>query len=270
MAGENRLGTSIAKTTTLLFVLQGVIFTVFAMLYAISLPTVGIFLGISLTIHTVILLCMLRVKHLFVYHSDSKPLEKINLPNVLSLFRVSSVPTITILLLSDRIGGMIYTLIPFIVAVFLTDLIDGYIARKRQEITTIGRYLDSSSDYFVIFALALILFWHGIIAAWFFFLLVLRLLTMAGGNVVVFLRYGSVDPKSSFLGKASVFAVMGLFALKVCEFALYASGTAFDRIDTLSAYIDDFNLMVAGVLVVSLIEKIAYVVSALHPSAGRP
>ena len=267
MPGENNLSSSIVKATAALFLLQIAVYSLLALIYTIPLTLVGIFGGVCFTFHAILLLCMLSVKHLFVYYADSKPLEKINLPNVLSLFRVSSVPTIAVLLLSERIGDMMLAVMPFVVIVFLTDLIDGYIARKRGQITAIGRYLDSSSDYFMLFALALVLLWHGIIPAWFFFLLLLRLLAMAGGNFALFLRYGAVDPKSSFLGKVSIFAVMGLFAVKVGEFALIAGGV--ERSLTLSAYIEDFTMMVAGVLVVSLIEKSAYVISTLRTPPAR-
>ena len=41
--------------------------------------------------------------------------------------------------------------------VFASDMLDGMIARRRNEITFIGRYLDSTSDYLMIIAVSIVL-----------------------------------------------------------------------------------------------------------------
>ena len=69
--------------------------------------------------------------------------EKIvNLPNILALVRLLLVPVVVWLLLSDR---TLWAFVCFLAAC-LTDLLDGYIARRYQLITQLGIFLDPLAD----------------------------------------------------------------------------------------------------------------------------
>lgn len=65
-----------------------------------------------------------------------------NLPNVLSLFRIGLIPVVAYLF---YIGEIISATLLFIVAC-LTDILDGYIARKFDMITDLGKILDPLAD----------------------------------------------------------------------------------------------------------------------------
>ena len=251
------------RTTVMLFLFQASLYIILAVAFQIAPQTVFIFLAVCVCFHAGLLLGMIKLKRLFVHYRDNTPLTRINPSNILSLFRVSSIPTIIFMLLSNRIGSLVFVVIPFIVIVFLTDLLDGYLARRWDQVTVIGRYLDSTSDYLVLFSTSLVLLRYQAIPLWFFFLLFLRLLVMTGGNLILFLRNGQVDPKSSYLGKASVFAVMGLFAFEILKFAMVQSNISFEWQKQLFVYLGYLVYMVTGVLIVSIFEKIDYLVSSL-------
>lgn len=70
-----------------------------------------------------------------------------NLPNRLSILRICLVPVIIALFLLDSIipYARLYATLVFSIAA-LTDFFDGYIARKYNLVTTLGKFLDSIAD----------------------------------------------------------------------------------------------------------------------------
>jgi CDP-diacylglycerol---glycerol-3-phosphate 3-phosphatidyltransferase len=80
----------------------------------------------------------------------------VNLPNSITLIRIFSIPLLMWILLSPRFNGVSgerELLASFIfVAAAMTDGIDGYLARRRGQITTIGILLDPIADKLLIAA----------------------------------------------------------------------------------------------------------------------
>ena len=68
-----------------------------------------------------------------------------NLPNALTLFRIFLVPFLVVVLLTKFTGREYAGLAIFLVAA-LTDFFDGYIARKRDQMTRLGALLDPIAD----------------------------------------------------------------------------------------------------------------------------
>ena len=70
-----------------------------------------------------------------------------NLPNGLTLSRIFLVPLLVTVLLTKydvRIAAAIF------LAASMTDLLDGYLARKRGQVTTLGTLLDPVADKLLI------------------------------------------------------------------------------------------------------------------------
>ncbi|NBI30585.1 CDP-alcohol phosphatidyltransferase family protein [Chengkuizengella marina] len=65
-----------------------------------------------------------------------------NLPNLITLFRFTLIPVYLILFFS---GKMMIAFI-VVVAAILSDILDGYIARKREMVTEVGIMLDPLAD----------------------------------------------------------------------------------------------------------------------------
>ena len=82
-------------------------------------------------------------------------MEKLNrhqiltLPNGLTIIRVLAIPVILILLFYP---GRIYQLVTglFFLLVASTDTVDGYLARRRKVVTTLGKFLDPLADKLLI------------------------------------------------------------------------------------------------------------------------
>ncbi len=106
-----------------------------------------------------------------------------NLPNVLTLSRIFLVPLlVAVLLRKDAIeldtGWVVVTreviaLLIFLAAA-LTDLLDGYLARRRRQVTTTGKLLDPIADKLLVSAALISLVELDRVAAWMVVLIVSR------------------------------------------------------------------------------------------------
>lgn len=80
----------------------------------------------------------------------------VNLPNYITLTRILSIPVLIWILSSSRFSspnGERELLASFVfIAASLTDAIDGYLARKREQVTTVGMLLDPVADKLLIAA----------------------------------------------------------------------------------------------------------------------
>jgi CDP-diacylglycerol---glycerol-3-phosphate 3-phosphatidyltransferase len=96
----------------------------------------------------------------------------VNLPNYITMTRIFSVPVLIWILASHRFHGTdgrreILACAIFIAA-SITDGIDGYIARRRGQITTLGMLLDPLADKLMVTAafVALVQFNPAVVPAW--------------------------------------------------------------------------------------------------------
>jgi len=96
-----------------------------------------------------------------------------NLPNTITLIRLSVVPFLFILLWSPGEYWSLVLAILF-VAASITDLLDGYIARKYQLVTTMGKFLDPIADKLMINTAMILMIPIGRIPAWIVALTIIR------------------------------------------------------------------------------------------------
>jgi len=99
--------------------------------------------------------------------------EIFNLPNIITMMRIGMVPFLFTLLLSP---GKFWSLVLaiFFVLASLTDLIDGYIARKYSLVTTLGKFLDPMADKLVVNSAMILMIPSGRIAAWIVAIIIIR------------------------------------------------------------------------------------------------
>ena len=125
-----------------------------------------------------------------------------NLSNTLTYSRLSSLPTILFLVIqASDFPATLPVILPLICAVFATDFLDGMTARRRGEITFVGRYLDSASDYLTIIAVTIVLDYYGLLPLWFLLLVLVRLVLFAVGMGLLALREGKADPLLDIRGQ---------------------------------------------------------------------
>jgi CDP-diacylglycerol--glycerol-3-phosphate 3-phosphatidyltransferase len=110
----------------------------------------------------------------------------VNLPNYITLSRVCSVPIFIWLLsssvLSGRTGEKELVASTVFILASITDGLDGYLARKRGQVTTIGMLLDPLADKLMIAAafIALVEFNPRIVPAWIAVLIIGREFLVSG------------------------------------------------------------------------------------------
>src|SRR5512143_1031908 len=73
-----------------------------------------------------------------------------NLPNALTLARIFLVPIVAAVLLTVEIRIWAFWGASLFLAAALTDMLDGYLARRRKQVTTLGRLLDPIADKLLI------------------------------------------------------------------------------------------------------------------------
>ena len=96
----------------------------------------------------------------------------LNLPNALTVARIFLVPLLVVVLLTKFEGRLILGIRKELVgaAIFglasLTDWLDGYLARRRQEVTTLGQLMDPLADKLLITAALVSLVQMDLASAW--------------------------------------------------------------------------------------------------------
>jgi CDP-diacylglycerol--glycerol-3-phosphate 3-phosphatidyltransferase len=99
--------------------------------------------------------------------------EVINLPNTISLIRIGVIPILFFLLLSP--GPLMSLVIAMLfIAAALTDLLDGYIARRYQIVTTMGKFLDPIADKLIVNTAMIMLIPIGRIPTWIVAIIIIR------------------------------------------------------------------------------------------------
>ena len=123
---------------------------------------------------------------------------KMNLANKLTIFRMILVPLIVIasFLWTDiSVFGITVSMIVmdaiFIIA-SITDKLDGYIARSRNQVTTFGKFLDPLADKILVLAAMVILVEAGKIPAWIPIIVLAREFLVSGYRLVAVEKGGKV------------------------------------------------------------------------------
>jgi len=241
---------SLSRSFILILLLyQGIQFGIFT---AYSLP-IGFFSSyalpftlVSLAFHCLIFIILYLFRGDFVVEPSGRRLERINMANAITLFRVSTLPTILYVILASKDYAIRFELVALVAIVFATDFLDGYVSRKYKEATRAGRMLDSASDYSLLFVISIVFYYFHIIPFWFLGLLVIRLTGQFAMIGVVLAVKKRVTPKTSFLGKATIASTMVLYAFELLRFVADIPPVAYDTLE----------LIVGTIVALSLVDKI--------------
>ena len=144
-------------------------------------------------------------------------MEKLNhqqimsLPNGVTLLRILAIPLILILLSYVGRGYQILTALLFLGAA-VTDTLDGYLARRRGMVTTLGKFLDPLADKLLIVTALIALIPARTIPAWMVIVIVGREIAITGLRGIAVTQ--DIVISASSLGKyKTVFEVTSIFFL---------------------------------------------------------
>ncbi len=133
----------------------------------------------------------------------------VNLPTYITLTRIFSIPVLIWILSSNRFSsanGERELLASFVfIAASLTDAIDGYLARRRAQVTTIGMLLDPVADKLLIAAafITLVQFNPRIVPAWMAVIIIGREFLVSGLRSIAASEGFTIQ--ASELGKLKMF-----------------------------------------------------------------
>lgn len=94
-----------------------------------------------------------------------------NLPNYLTFARIIIVPLLVVVLLTPLaeswfgVSGYALAIVIFLAAAF-TDIFDGYLARRRNQVSTLGKFLDPVADKLLISAALIVLVEKHLAPSW--------------------------------------------------------------------------------------------------------
>jgi CDP-diacylglycerol--glycerol-3-phosphate 3-phosphatidyltransferase len=173
----------------------------------------------------------------------------VNLPNGLTILRIFFVPLLVVVLLT-REPNLNFWGLPIHFEIWgvlilsmaaATDVMDGYIARKRREITTLGILLDPIADKLLISAAFISLVEMGLVQAWMVVIIIGREFIVVGLREIASTE-GLIIPASA-LGKTK----MILQVLAGCTVILTANHPALKTLGSVLLWLVVISAVISAV-----------------------
>ncbi len=195
-----------------------------------------------------------------------------NLANKLTIFRVILVPIFVIVGYLGTLGIITgeWLGIPtsfwimnviFIIA-SITDKLDGYIARSRNQVTTFGKFLDPLADKILVLSALVMLVEFGKIPAWIPIIVLTREFLVSGYRLIAVEKGGKVIA-ASIWGKlktvTQMIAIILVFVDKFNFFNFMISNT--NKVEAMSNSIQIY--MTSGEIVLNIITSVIMLVSVV-------
>lgn len=154
-----------------------------------------------------------------------------NLPNKLTIVRVSLIPFFVFFMLTDLVGaaGKFVALAIFVIA-SLTDLLDGQIARKYNLVTNFGKFMDPLADKLLVCSAMICLVETGQLASWIVIIIMSREFIISGFRLIA--SDNGVVIAASYWGKFKTVFQMIMIILLIADF-----GSFFDLLEVISVWI---------------------------------
>lgn len=168
-----------------------------------------------------------------------------NTPNKLTLLRIIMIPFFVLFMLVP-IGGDSHKWIALVIFVVasLTDLLDGYLARRDKLVTNFGKFMDPLADKLLVCSAMICLIELGKLPAWVVIIIISREFIISGFRLVA--SDNGIVIAASWGGKLKTVSQMAMIILLIADF-----GGIFSVIETIL-------IVVATILtVISLVDYLA-------------
>jgi len=166
---------------------------------------------------------------------------------MITLGRLIAVPVTVWLILNDYILAAFW----LFVAAGISDAVDGYLAKRWDEVTELGSYLDPVADKALLVSIYITLGVQGYLENWLVIAVVFRDAMIVGAVILYQTMVRKLEMSPLFISKANTVAQIGLAAL-----VLGSSGYGFDT----GLFLE---LMIGIVAVTTLVSGISYLVVIL-------
>lgn len=165
-----------------------------------------------------------------------------NLANKITIFRVFLVPVFMLVLYSNLPYNTYLATAVFIIA-SLTDTLDGYIARSKNMITKLGKFIDPLADKVLVSAALISLVEMGTIPGWVVVVIIAREFTITGFRVIA--ASEGITIAASPLGKIkTITQLVAIISLLLNNFPFRLINLPFDMI---MLYVSLFFTVISGI-----------------------
>lgn len=167
-----------------------------------------------------------------------------NLPNVISLARLCSVPIIIWLIINEQMTAAFW----LVLAAGISDAVDGAIAKQFNMETVLGKYLDPIADKALLICTYIALGHEGYVPLWLVIGVVFRDVVIIGGAMSYHILTDSLTMRPIIISKINTAAQLVL-AVEI----LASEGLGFD--------LDGYrSMMIATVAVTTLLSGASYII----------
>jgi CDP-diacylglycerol---glycerol-3-phosphate 3-phosphatidyltransferase len=143
----------------------------------------------------------------------NKKNELFSLPNSITLARISVIPFLFFLLSAPGVFWSLVLAALFVLAA-LTDFLDGFVARRYNMITTMGKFLDPLADKLIVNSAMILMIPIGRIDAWIVVIIIMRDLIVDGIRSIA--SSEGIYIQASILGKQKTIAqIIAVTALMI-------------------------------------------------------
>ena len=180
-----------------------------------------------------------------------------NTPNKLTVFRILLVPIMVMISLInipvEILGIQLKFIIIDIIFIIgaLTDKLDGYLARKNNQITNFGKFLDPIADKILVISAMLILVEANKLPAWIPIIIITREFAVSGYRLIAVEQNGKVIAANMW-GKLKT--VTQMIAISLAFLDVNSFGDVFLKERTVPAFI--LNLIVTILMIICTIATI--------------
>ncbi len=186
------------------------------------------------------------------------------LANSMTLFRLLATPMLA-LAVTQRPGDDLsqWLIFGFFIICAATDVLDGWLARSRNQCSVFGRMYDHVTDIIFGTLLSIALWWSGLLPSWFFVLVLVRFLLPVFGGGWLFFQHVAWRIEPSIIGKVTVSSLALLTLVYLLPDGLVDPGV----VDQLTVGLLDLSAFLVGVNLVYLVRR---GVSILRTAEGPP
>ncbi len=136
-----------------------------------------------------------------------------NIPNIITIFRIILIPVYLYFFYSKGVDKWTYAGIVFVIA-GISDLLDGYIARKYNLESKLGALLDPLADKLFVFAILITFTVAKIIPSWILIVMGLKEVSLIiGAGILYLFTEASVIPSDKFGKLGTVFFYLSIISI---------------------------------------------------------
>lgn len=174
--------------------------------------------------------------------------QAVSPPNLVTLARIFAIPAVLFVMQSDSprnafVAAMIFA------AASATDALDGWLARRFNLISVLGKLLDPLADKLLVLGTLIMLLQLGRVSAWIVFIILARDIIISGLRTIA-IGEGMVIAARELGKQKTAFQMVGVWALLVhyrYELEPLTDPVDFHRIGTILLYISVFFSVVSAI-----------------------